>query len=121
MLLAAARRGALITSELTLAEVLAPSGDERRSADLRRAYLDLIIWSGTINLRPVSRDVLLETARLREYVRRKLPDAIHLVTAIHTDCRYFISRDEDFDRMPDGMSRVGSTDEELSRVAEALR
>ena len=117
----AARRGALVTSELTLAEALAPAGGGRRTADLPRAYLDLIVWSRVVDLRPVTRDILLETARLREFVRHKLPDAIHLVTATRADCRYFISRDQDFDRMPEGIERIGTEPEQLARVSGALR
>lgn len=114
-LLQVSPRGSLVTSELTLAEVLAPSGGQRRTADLRRAYFDLIIWSGLIDLNPVTRDVLLDTTRLREHVRQKLPDAIHLATAISAGCAFFISRDEDFTSMPDGMTRVTAGDADLLR------
>src|SRR5882724_1304067 len=55
------RPGFAVTSELSLAEVLpkAPSPVHRRS------YLDLIIWSGIIDLRPVTREILIETADYR--------------------------------------------------------
>jgi predicted nucleic acid-binding protein len=36
----------------------------------------------------------------------KLPDAIHLVSAIRSKCRYLVSSDSDFDDLPDGMERV---------------
>ncbi len=46
---AGAMPGALVTSELTLAEVLAPKGQRTRPADLGRRYIDLIVWGGVID------------------------------------------------------------------------
>ncbi|QWG12733.1 type II toxin-antitoxin system VapC family toxin [Bradyrhizobium sediminis] len=100
--------GLAATSEITLAEVLAPS----RQADAmpfdmkRRAYLDLLLWSGFVALIPVGRNILIETAEQRAMHRLKLPDAVHLVSAIHAQCRFFVSADRDFERLPVGMERV---------------
>ena len=85
-----AHPGAGVTSELTLAEVLA-GPDVPHSPQIKRAYLDLIVWSKFLDLVPISRDVLYESADLRFAHREtygkklKLPDAIHLVTAIQED------------------------------------
>jgi predicted nucleic acid-binding protein len=52
-----AQRGLMLTSEITLAEVLAPSSG-RGAWPLhvkRRVYLDLLIWSGAVTLLPVFR------------------------------------------------------------------
>jgi predicted nucleic acid-binding protein len=100
--------GLAYTSEITFGEVLAPP---RRPDALplhvkRRAYLDLLLWSGFITLIPVSRDLLIETADLRLVSRQKLPDAIHLVSAIHRKCRYLVSSDNDFRKLPKGMLLV---------------
>jgi predicted nucleic acid-binding protein len=79
------RPGAGVTSELTLAEVLAPSKGRKRTPQLKRAYLDLMVWSRFIDLQPVSRAILYETVNLRATratAKLKLPDAIHLATAI---------------------------------------
>jgi predicted nucleic acid-binding protein len=102
------RPGLGVTSEITFAETLAPP---RRADALplhikRRAYLDLLLWSGFLTLIPISRDILIETADLRSVARMKLPDAIHLVSAIRGRCRYLVSGDSDFDRLPEGMSPV---------------
>src|SRR3990170_6382845 len=59
------RPGAGITSELTLAEVLAPSKGRKRTPQLKRAYLDLMVWSRFIDLQLVSRGLLYETVNLR--------------------------------------------------------
>jgi predicted nucleic acid-binding protein len=93
------RRGLGVTSELTLAEVLAGS-EQAQIPAIKRAYLDLIVWSKVIDLVPVSREVLYESADLRLAHRQahgrklKLPDAIHVVTAIQKRCRYFVSADQ---------------------------
>ena len=57
-----AGRGIGVTSELTLAEVLPKASDVQR-----RSYLNMIVWSRIFELRPVSRDILIETAEYREY------------------------------------------------------
>src|SRR5882757_3852163 len=96
------RTGIAATSEITFAEVLAPS-KQANSMPLhmkRRAYLDLLLWSGFVALIPVSRNILIETAELRAVGRFKLPDAVHLVSAIQVRCRFFVSGDRDFDKVP---------------------
>lgn len=119
--LAGAGRRRLVTSELTLAEVLAPGKRGRRSADTKRSYLELIVWSRTVDLKPVTREVLMETTKLREVARLKLIDAIHLATAILSGCRFLVSRDEDFREVPAGMERLSASDLSFSRLAEFLR
>jgi predicted nucleic acid-binding protein len=87
-----ARAGAdwLVTSELTLAEIMA-GVEKRQSSQLRTLYWNLLIGSRLVELAAVSRDLLLETARLRARHAGKLtlPDAIHLATAIAHGCRNF--------------------------------
>jgi predicted nucleic acid-binding protein len=116
------RAGIAATSEIAFAEVLAP----KKRADAlplhmkRRAYLDLLLWSGFVALIPVSRNILIETAELRAVGRFKLPDAVHLVSAIHVRSRFFVSADRDFDRMPEGMERVSCDHDSLPRLLKAL-
>jgi hypothetical protein len=91
------RPGAAVTSELTLAEVL----PKKRIPD--RYFFDLLIWSNIFDLRPITRDILVETARYRSIAATprsdggvsmpKLPDAIHVVTAVTSGCRSFLSSD----------------------------
>jgi predicted nucleic acid-binding protein len=57
------------------------------------------------DLRPITREILLQTADLRSVSKVKLPDAIHIVTAIHAGCAYFLSNDNGV-RTPSGMSRI---------------
>jgi len=113
--------GSATTSELTLAEVLAPTGmGNARPAHIKRRYLDLIVWGRIVSLKPVSRDVLYETADVRTEARLRLPDAIHLVTAIHAKCSHFVSRDQGFRRMPAGMIKVGLGSPEMASLLADL-
>jgi predicted nucleic acid-binding protein len=118
-------RNLAVTSELTLAEVL-PRADPIR----RRNYLELILHSGLFDLYPVTRDVLMETADYRRIagVSRpdaskpyasmpKLPDAIHVVTAVRAGCDRMLSFDQAL-RLPEGMRRL--TRDGLPRLIEEL-
>ncbi len=116
------RSGIAATSEITFAEVLAPPKrpDALPLHMKQRAYLDLLLWSGFIALVPVSRDILIETAALKAVARYKLPDAVHLVSAIRARCRFFVSADRDFDKMPEGTERVGCDDDSVARLLDEL-
>jgi predicted nucleic acid-binding protein len=104
-----------VTSELTLAEVL-PKADVVR----RRNYLDLIVWSRIFDLRPVSRESLIETAEYRRVARMpKLPDAIHVVTAIRAGCRTILSADSRL-KLPEGFSALVPESENLARLIRDL-
>jgi predicted nucleic acid-binding protein len=117
--------GAAVTSELTLAEVLpkAPLPVHRRS------YFNLLIWSGIFNLRPVSREILVETANYRRTVATKrpdgtqimpkLPDSIHVVTAIRNGCKSFLSADTRI-RIPVEMSLIEATETGIADLVREL-
>jgi predicted nucleic acid-binding protein len=114
-----------VTSELTLAEVL-PKADPIR----RRNYLELNLYSGLFDLYPVTRDVLMETADYRRIagVSRpdaskphasmpRLPDAIHVVTAVRAGCGRMLSFDRAL-KLPEGMRRL--TRDGLPQLIEEL-
>ena len=105
-----------VTSELTLAEVL-----PKASSVQRRNYLNMIVWSRIFDLRPVSRDLLIETAEYREHAGMpKLPDAIHVVTAIRTQCRTVLSADLRL-KLPVGYSVISPRVENLTRLIEEMK
>ena len=118
------RPGSAVTSELTLAEVLAGS-NVPRSPLVRRAYLDLIVWSKFLDLVPISRAILYESADLRFAHRDahgrklKLPDAIHLVTAIQRQCQYFVSADQGI-RPPLNMKRIAPDADGVDEILKVL-
>ena len=125
-LLSALRKkpGVGITSELTLAEVLAGSehGLEPR---VKRAYLDLMVWSKFLDLIPINRGILYDSAKLRVVHRKThgkklfLPDAIHLVTAIQGRCQYFVSADAGI-KPPAGMTKIAFDDNGVDEALKAL-
>jgi predicted nucleic acid-binding protein len=108
-------RGVGVTSELTLAEVLPRSSEVQR-----QNYLDLIVWSRIFDLRPVSRDILMETADYRARAGMpKLPDAIHVITAIRSECRIVLSADTRL-KLPAGYSVLLPNVDNLSRLIREL-
>lgn len=88
-----------VTSELTLAEALVkPLLD--RHAERQAAYLQLLQPTASLQLVPVSRDILIAAARLRAEAHLKLPDAIHVATAQLTDCAHFLTNDAHIPAFP---------------------
>jgi predicted nucleic acid-binding protein len=116
------RPGLMLTSEISLAEVLAPS--KRRGAwplpTKRRAYLDLLVWSKSVTLIPATRDILIRTADLRKMTSLKLPDAIHLVSAISNNCKYLVSGDHDFKKLPSGIRHIRPDEKEIDGLLKVL-
>ena len=114
-----------VTSELTLAEVL-PRADPIR----RRNYLELIVYTGLFDLYPVTRDILMETSDYRRIASAsksdaskpyasmpKLPDAIHVVTAVRAGCDKMLSFDRAL-KLPEGVRRL--TRDRLPQLIEEL-
>jgi predicted nucleic acid-binding protein len=112
--------GLAITSELTLAELLAPISRPGAlpPASRQRLYLNLLIWSKLFDLRAVTRDILLATADLRRAAPHKLPDAIHLVTASRAQCRFFLTYDNGV-RPPQSIERIPPTRAGADRILAA--
>ena len=81
------------TSELTMAELLvAPYRNQ--DEDLIQRYDNWTISNGCLEVGPVNRDVLRYAAVLRaQYASLKLPDAIHVSTAIGFQCSHILSAD----------------------------
>lgn len=81
-----------ITSELTLAESLVKPIMEN-NLHLQHIYQSILQTSDFLEVVPVSRQVLLEAAKIRAINNIKLPDAIHLATALTNHCQFFITND----------------------------
>ena len=82
----------IVTSELTLAEYLVkPCADGDRRSEMR--YLESIRTSPFLEVLPVSREILVKAARLRAELKNKLPDSIHLASAMLHGCDVFIGND----------------------------
>lgn len=83
-----------VTSELTHSELLVKPFREKNER-LMRIYEHWTISNPILEVIPVSRSILNMAALLRaDYASIKLPDAIHLATAMNTGCRFVLSADE---------------------------
>jgi len=81
-----------VTSELTLAECLVKPLAER-NIKATEAYLAFLEGRPELMVIPIDRAILLEAARLRADLSMKLPDAIHVATAVHARCDGFVTND----------------------------
>ena len=87
----------LVTSELTIAEVLAkPIRDNDQV--LVDIYRELFA-SSEILLIPTTRLIWEETARLRALTNLRTPDAVHAATALQEGCAAFVTNDRAFRRI----------------------
>ena len=83
-----------LTSELTLSEVLVkPYRDANRK--LSAIYIQTLSGEHWLHTASVELDVLEKAATLRAtYGKIKLPDAIHLATALASDCSHMLTNDK---------------------------
>ena len=94
----------VITSELTLAECLVkPVKDGNHEAV--QQFENHIQNSSTLTVKPVTRGILKGAAYVRSQLSLKLPDAIHMATAIEHGCKTFITNDKKL-KAPDGMVQI---------------
>ncbi|MGJ5631081.1 type II toxin-antitoxin system VapC family toxin [Nostoc sp. CALU 1950] len=89
----------IVTSELSLAEVLVKSFQNQNLAQ-QTTYKQLISNSQNLTVIPVSRQILIEAAQLRASINIKLPDAIHATTALLAQCSTFLTNDRRFQSVP---------------------
>jgi len=85
----------VVTSELTLAEVLVgplKTGD----VAIQQTYRSFLTSTATVEIPLISRDILEEAAQLRVNTKLKLPDAIHLATSLRFRCDSFLTNDDIF-------------------------
>jgi predicted nucleic acid-binding protein len=80
------------TSELTLAEVLVKPLEAGRH-DIAKIYQDMLTSSAWLSVLPVERAILIEAARLQFELTVRLPDAIHVATAVRAGCAAVLSND----------------------------
>lgn len=81
-----------VTSELSLAETLVkPVADGH--LERQAAFNEAIQSSGGLTVVPITRPTLVKAARLRSSHELRLPDAIHVATAILHGCTAFLTND----------------------------
>jgi predicted nucleic acid-binding protein len=93
-----------LTSELTLAECLVkPIAD--RNLGAIKAFMTFLDGRPELPVLPIDRATLLNAARLRGELGNKLPDAIHVATALAAGCDRFVTSDKGI-ALPGGMKFV---------------
>ena len=81
-----------VTSELTLAEVLVKPLELGRT-DVAAVYETLLSDASPIQVAAIDRAVLKQSAAVRARDGGRLFDAVHVATAITTECHYFVTQD----------------------------
>ena len=92
-----------VTSELTLAEVLVKPF-ELGHEDVAAAYAELLVPSDRLAVLPVDRAILVEAARQRATLGMRMPDAIHVATALTGGCELFLTNDRPL-KLPSGLTK----------------
>ena len=85
-----------LTSELSLAEVLR-GGNAPLSPRLFQGYVRLLSRQASLHLLPITREILIQSARLEIDRKIELADAIHVASALASRCEAFLTEDK---RMP---------------------
>ncbi len=81
-----------VPSFLTLAEILVQPY-RRRRADLAARYRELLLGSPNMRLLALDEAVAVEAARIRASYGVRLPDAVHLATAVTAEAEVFVTGD----------------------------
>ncbi len=82
----------VVTSELSLAECLV-GARKAHSLELEAIYEELLAPGDMILPAPVDRGILRAAARYAGDAGMRLPDAIHVVTAVAFECEIFLTND----------------------------
>ena len=113
-----------VTSELTFAEVLVRP---MRAGFNLFGIENLLTTSNWLEVQPVSRNILWGAANLRsQHKGLKLPDAIHLATALAKRCTHVLTADAGLkgqyrvDIYQDGQRRTGESVEVIRPTTHAL-
>lgn len=96
----------VLTSELTFAEVLMKPM-QARMTEVVQLYEGVMAADGLVEAVPIGRDVLRKSAEVRAWLGGKLPDTIHVATAILAGCDVIVSSDKRL-RMPHGLRRIAA-------------
>ena len=92
------QRGGIVTSELTLLDVLVKpfqAGDELLQATYRE-----LLDTAEVERLPLTAAVLEQAARLRATTGIKTPDAIHAASSLIRNAALFLSNDKGFQKIP---------------------
>lgn len=94
----------IVTSELTLCEVLVVPFREN-NARLIAGYRQFIEQSGAFEIQPTTLETYVRASLCCAQLGFKTPDAIHMATAIETECEMFVTNDKRL-KAPHGVQMV---------------
>lgn len=94
----------VFTSELTLAECLVKPFAANDEASIKH-YEDYIKSTDALEVKPITKTVLRNAAKNRALLRNRLPDAIHVATAIQSQCTAFVTNDVTI-KTPDNLIKI---------------
>ncbi|BDA82664.1 hypothetical protein Sa4125_02060 [Aureimonas sp. SA4125] len=104
----------LVTSQITLAEVLVRPMKEKQDW-LIALYEELLHEDRLLDVRPIDMPILRESAKLRVALNGKLPDSIHVATALSEKCSVLISSDKRL-RVPPGLRCISVDDPNIDKL-----
>jgi predicted nucleic acid-binding protein len=84
-----------VTSSLSIAECLVKPFDMERD-DMVAAYRAALSPSQYLQIAHLHEDILVDAARLRAKHKFKLPDALHIATALVEGCTVMLTNDAQF-------------------------
>ena len=82
-----------VTSEMTVAEVLVRPF-KQDATDLVKTYIDALNDIRLLTLQPIAYQTLMDAAFARAKTGMKLPDAVHVATAVQSGCDVFLTNDK---------------------------
>lgn len=93
-----------VTSEYALAECLVGARKARRGA-LEHVYINYFANTLAVECHALTRELLIEAARIAGDAGMRLADTIHIATAVATGCQSFVTNDRRL-KLPASLSRV---------------
>ena len=91
----------IVTSELSLAECLVKPAKDNNIKAIEQ-FKQHIQNNKYMSVKSVSRNILITSATVRGQLGLKLPDAIHMATAIEQKCKTFVTNDKKL-KIPENM------------------
>ena len=90
----------IFTSQLTLAELLVHPFKNQQT-EKTQAYIEALNNPNFLSLEPITQDICIKTAEIQARHRIKLPDAVHIASALSSGCEVFLTNDKKIKSIPD--------------------
>lgn len=107
----------IITSEITIAECFATS----KNKEIKKEYEKLIYNKPKINAEKIDEEILKIAAENACAYNLKLPDAIHIATALKNQCDVMYTNDKDFKKIKEKISILYDISKSINSLKETLK